>query len=302
MKFGLLLLASIAAPVAASTVSASSAAEAWLKSHQMPNQDQLSELAGSNPEAYAIVNALLTKHSHGTAKLSADEKGPDVFRRMMGTPHLAAAATATRVEVPYASSDVAEVSAPVVDQAHYDPNAAANRDESSVSRLLAAVANMGGEKGKKIAALMKKRHVQKQDENALQADAALFAEEKPTPEPAAASVTEKPHKKVNSWLNGMDLSGDLPVVLKGEPKQEEKPAAADDSSDTSSDLSFQDALSQQAEKPKQVVQATEAPKPKKENSVFLKWLGVTDKAPAPTEQPKPAKKQNSYLASIKFFG
>merc|ERR1719284_58488 len=181
--------------------------------------------------------------------------------------------------MPYASADMAEVSAPVVDQAHYDPSTAANRDESSVSRLLSAVAKMGGEKGKKISALIKKRHIKTQEENALQADASLFDEDKPTqaPEAAVAPVPATPAKKENSWLKGLDLSGDMPRHVGLSQAHEERQAStaqtADDSSDSSTDLSFQEALSQQAEKPKPAVAVTEAPKPKKDNGVFLKWLG-----------------------------
>jgi len=238
-----------------------------------------------------------------------------VFRKMMAadTSHLAV--PEPRVALPYANpeadAEVQQVSAPV-DNTKYDANEASKRDESSVSRLLAAVASMGGKKGKKIAALLNKR--KHEESNSLTADASLFTEEAPPTqapvavEQAVEQAVEVPHVQAaapahkNSYLDGIDLSGDMPAVAGA--KHHKHFANLDDSSPSSlATFSFGDSAPEAAApKPKPV----EAPKPKKENNSFLKWLGVVDKAPAPEDKPAavapPAKKRNSYLDSVKFFG
>lgn len=292
----IVIFALLASPVLASSVSASSAASAWLQSHKSPTNDQLGELQNANPAAFALVSALLNKHAHGQIKLAPEERGPDVFRAMMTPRHLSAASP--NVHVPYASAELAEVSRPVVDQAHYNPNAAADRDESAVSRLLAAVAQLGGKKGKKIALLNHHRKKQ-QVESGLANDANLFADSNPAPaaqvqaveEQVAAAVqppvqeeqaTPAP-KRENSYLKGIDLSGDMPAVA---TKAHKHTVVHDDGIDRLASFSFGDAAPA-TPAPKKVVAA----KPKPAN-MFLKWLSGTKKAPAPEEEaPVSEKKQ-----------
>jgi len=301
MQRALLVLALLAAPIAASSVSASSAASAWLQSHKSPTDNQLGELANANPAAFAIVQALLSKHAKH-AQLAAEDRGPDVFRRMMseGSHHVTAAEP--KVALPYATAELAEVRAPVVDQAHYNVKTASDRDESAVDRLLNAVASMGGAKGKKIALLRQKHRHGQVTSNLLDKDADLFGGEgPPAPTPVRPAVevaqvmeeaTAVPQKKENSYLKGIDLSGDMPEVVAKHGAH--KKVVHDDSPNSLATFSFDDSAPAAAV-PKKVFAALA---PKKDNS-FLNWLGLVKKAPAPKEQPvAPAKKENSYLAKF----
>jgi len=293
MKRVFLVFALWAAPVAGSSDSTLSAATAWLKSHKSPTGDQLGELQNSNPEAFAIVNALLSKHRHA-AQLPADERGPDVFRRML-TPH-ERSSIQSNVAAPYAAADIAVVQhSAVVDRGSYNPNAAANRDESSVSRLLDAVASLGGARGKKIALLNHRRHQKqtREDDNLLTQDASLFGDAaNPTPpalaiEQAAQQPIQVPQeaavastKNENPYLKGIGLDEDMPGV-KAAHKH-----IADDSSNNLANFSF-DGVAPEVAAAAPTPAKVAAPLPKKENSL-LKWLGATKRDPAPEERLAPA--------------
>jgi hypothetical protein len=320
-----LALAVLLVPVSASLVSTSAAAKAWLKTHQAPDADQLGALAQSNPQAFAIVSALLHKHK-STVTLAAEDRGPDVFKRMMTPRHLSVSAPSVaqpypEMSQPYPNAELAEVQPPVVDQAHYDARQASDKDGSMVDKILEMAASMGGERAKKIMLLRKKhKFVKQQTDDPFAKDKELFAEESPgTVAPAqapvqAAPVEEQaaaaPTRKENSYLKGLDLSGDMPQVEHSMVKKSRKSensylkgidvngalADAAEAPSSLSSFSFDDAAAPTVA-PKKVV----APEPKKENA-FLKWLSNTHKAPSPTEAPvapaKPVVKQNSYLAQF----
>lgn len=248
-----------------------------MRSHKSPTDDQLGELQSANPAAFALVKSLLSKHAQHQ-QLAAEDRGPDVFRRMMTPRHLAAAQP----------SYYAAASAPI-DQANYKPQAAADKDESTVDRLLNAVAAMGGEKGKKIALLRQRRHKGQQEENALTQDADLFGAP-PTPAPVRAveaaveqvqqeqvqeQATPAPKEHENSYLKGIDLTGDMPEVTNGNHKKQHVSQGADLQS-----FSFDD-VAPPAPKPTPAPKV-EAPKPK--DNAFLKYLGFVKKAPAPQEE------------------
>jgi len=112
-------LAVLTAPLSASSVSSSSEAQAWLRNHAgSPNE--LDELKGANPEAFAIVQALLTKRSlgllnnkHPTASMTdmnsapqEETPGPEAFAKIAqdsgSTAQMSMAAAAPKVELPYA--------------------------------------------------------------------------------------------------------------------------------------------------------------------------------------------------------
>lgn len=283
----LAVFAFLIAHAAAAKVSTENTAKAWLESHRSPTDDQLGQLKNANPDAYAMVKALLTKHSMGLVKLDASQRGPDVFRNMMTPRHLAP--SRPQLDVPYADAQV--VASPSVDNMHYDAKAAADKDEMMVDRLLGAVAGLSGAKGKKIALLRKRNHKQ-QVEDPFAQDMAAFGvaptTQAPAVLPAVATDVEQqqqpaaPAHHANSYLKDIDLSGDMPTVrrpkhtvMKHEPNQDS------DANDLAS-FSFGDAVAQaeaeEAPKPKKVV----APKPKKQNS-FLKYLGLVKEAPAPQE-------------------
>jgi hypothetical protein len=65
LSCSLLAVALLAAPAASASVFAESAARLWLSQHGAPKRDELAELRTANPEAYAIVNALLSKKALG---------------------------------------------------------------------------------------------------------------------------------------------------------------------------------------------------------------------------------------------
>jgi hypothetical protein len=294
----LLVCALLFVPAIALTASASNTAEAWLQSHKSPTDDQLGQLQSANPEAFAIVSSLLKKHSTGQLKLSAEERGPDVFRKMMSPKHLSAVAESNQVALPYAVEDAQPA---IVDQAHYNPKSASDKDEAMVDRLLGAVAGLAGDKGKKIALLRQRRQSKTEDENPLTKDADLF-ETAPKPAPVqtlevpqledpapAPTVAKSDHE--NSYLKGIDLSGDMPVVA-GAKQGVSKPKS--EGADLQS-FNFDDVVPQ---KPKPAPKKVAPPQPKKDNA-FLKYLGFVNKAPAPTEDKvvpaKPTEKQNPYL-------
>lgn len=298
----LLVLALVVAPAGASAVSVENTAREWLQRHQTPTDDQLGELKNANPDAYAMVKALLTKHSMGLVKLAPAERGPDVFRSMMTPSHLAA--SRPQVNVPYADTGA---SAPV-DNMHYSPKAAADKDEQMVDRLLGAVAGLSGSKGKKIALLRKRQRHQKEEvEDPFAKDMADFGVAAQTTMAPVAQPAETPQveeqqqpDKQNAYLKGIDLSGDMPAVV-GAKHGIMKHAHTHDPNNYLATFSFgaeEPAPEPEAPKPKKVV----APKPKKDSS-FLKWLGLVKKAPAPQEAPavvaQPAKKPvNSYLVGF----
>lgn len=275
MQQRLLGLALLVALVDASSVSA----EAWMRSHRSPTDDQLGALKNVNPDAYAMVKALLTKRSMGLVKLAPSERGPDVFRRMMTPHHLALPAAEQSVALPYADAEVAAAQPVLGNPMQYNANAAADKDEASVDKLLAAVAGLTGKKGKKIALLRKRHHHESEDPFA--ADAAMFGvEDQPTPAPVQAVAAPEVQKqsapavhKVNPYLDGLDLTGDMPEVVGGKHTTR-RHASLESHSNFLTSFSFGEEAP--AEAPKPVVAA----KPKK-NNVFLKWLGVVKKAPAP---------------------
>jgi len=310
------VFAFLVAYAAAASTAATSAANAWMQSHKSPTDDQLKELAGANPEAYAVVNALLSKHMKHLRQ-PGEMSGADVFRSMMTPAERMGNFGKSHTSEPYASAGLVEEHAPAVATASYNPNAATNRDESSVSRLLSAVASMGGKKGKKIQALLKKHEKKQEVDNPLTEDASLF-EEAPKAVPvqdivAAAAMPveqvqapEPPQTHENSYLKGIDLSGDMPVAegQKHHLNKQNSYLKGIDMSGADSLQSFSFGDDEKPAAPKPVVKVA-APKPKKPENAFLKFLYGVKKAPAPVAQPAaaaPKKEGNSYLDSVKFFG
>mmetsp|Transcript_110391 Transcript_110391/g.206879 ORF Transcript_110391/g.206879 Transcript_110391/m.206879 type:complete len:431 (-) Transcript_110391:88-1380(-) len=107
------------------TMSAQAVAEAWLRSYSSVSQmpDELAELKGANPEAYAIVQALLAKRSLGLLKLRVPSHS------LEDTPP--AQETQLPAAVPAATSDsTTSVSKPPLKLLH----AAEQQESRSVSR------------------------------------------------------------------------------------------------------------------------------------------------------------------------
>eukprot|EP00419_Tripos_fusus_P088179 CAMPEP_0172856616 /NCGR_PEP_ID=MMETSP1075-20121228/64146_1 /TAXON_ID=2916 /ORGANISM="Ceratium fusus, Strain PA161109" /LENGTH=212 /DNA_ID=CAMNT_0013703831 /DNA_START=58 /DNA_END=692 /DNA_ORIENTATION=+ len=176
-------------PSTAAAMSAQSAAEAWLRSHQSPSDGQLGELATANPQAFAIVSALLNKRHKNT--LPEAERGPDVFLKMMGPRHLSAVAEEKKVMVPYNIPEGEEPSTMAMqDPKNYDPNNAENKDATMVDGLLGAVASLAGKKGDKIALLRKRYH--RNDEQKQQVADAVFSNPFGKVAPTKALATQPP--------------------------------------------------------------------------------------------------------------
>lgn len=137
-----------AALLSSASSTAETRAASWLRAHRgAPQPDELAELKSANPEAYAIVKALLTKRSlglldpkHPTASFAAappkDSNAPSgaaVFEKMA-----AESGDAPKVAALYPDAPVA---------AHHDwlswkPQGSAVEDESMVKSVLGAAAEL----------------------------------------------------------------------------------------------------------------------------------------------------------------
>jgi hypothetical protein len=153
------------APAAALSVSAEGTAKMWMRSHQDPTQGQLGELASSNPQAFAIVSALLNKHHTNT--LPESMRGPDVFKSMMGPHHMSAAETS--VAMPYPDAVVpGGAPEPVVrDQAEDGATSAGGNDgpKDQVGGLLDMVSQLAGGSQAKQIALLRQKHQDAMEES-----------------------------------------------------------------------------------------------------------------------------------------
>jgi hypothetical protein len=151
-------LAVLLAPAEAASVSATSAAQAWLRTHAGA-PDELAELKGANPEAYALVNALLTKRSlgllnakHPTASMADTapaasqmaepvERGPQAFAKFATPAEVPASqpeAVVPHVELPYAN-----VKSSHHDWLNWTPHSS-TADETMVANVLGMVGGMKG--------------------------------------------------------------------------------------------------------------------------------------------------------------
>lgn len=330
MQRAILAFAFLLLPASAS-LSASSEARLFLKRHEgaPPQADELAELKGQNPEAYAIVKALLTKRSlgllnprHPTASFSAPAAdqdaapaGPEAFEKLAGPGELSLARThqetaRSQVTLPYA--DVA-AAAPHRDWMNWKPQNSGMSDEQMVQNVLGAVAELKG--GKKAGLLAK----HSSEDNALTADEASLSVEEPA-KPAALTAAPQPRensylksidfglntqekpaaaapaKKDNSYLRGLDLSGDMPQVVAA-PASSKKAAEVQSSSNNYLASFSWDDSKPQAPKP-EVVKPAE-PKVNSKDKSLMSWLGVVDKAPTPKAAPAaPAKPSNPYLMDL----
>jgi len=321
-----LFVALLVAPAAA--LSADSTARLFLRRHagSPPQADELAELKGANPEAYAIVKALLTKRSlgllnprHPTASFSAPaadaeqpaEHGPEVFEKLASPGELSLSRvgqeTQQKVALPYA--DVAP--ATHRDWLNWKPESSGMSDDQMVQNVLGAVAEL---KGKKAGLLSKHSST---DESSLASDESSFGV---APEPAKATAplaaTQEnsylksidlgvkapeqpaaPAKHENSYLRGMDLSGDMPSVVAAPAAQVKKTSQVETSSaNLLSSFSWDDSKPEA----KPVVKSSE-PKVGGKDKSLMSWLGVEHKAavaPHDAAAQEPAKPANPYLMDL----
>jgi len=298
----LVVLVLFLAPAASSSAeSAASSAKAWLQSHS-PTDDQLADLKSSDPDSYAMVSTLLKKQSMGLIKVAPSEREPDEAFSAREAVHKS-----------------------VVDPGAFNPQRASDKDEQSVNSMLEAVANLGGNKAKKMSLLRKRHHIDKaessESDDPFAKDAALFglneitlhdAPEKqqaevapvrtaavqqeiedddvaPVQQQAVVAPTKKKAKS-NSYLAGLnlDLSGDFPDAHK---KADKTNVNLLDSFSYNEEALMLQPRAEKAPKPEESVE----PAPKKP-AAFLKYLGITKKAPAPEEaaMAQPAPESNPY--------
>jgi hypothetical protein len=206
--------------------------------HANPNGDELAELKDENPDAYALVKALLTKRSlglldpkHPTASFSKpapEEEGS----HPVGAAVYAKFATTDKERQALAGSEPAydtstvedEVVTPAPSSGSHDwlswkPADSAASDDAMVQNVLGSVAGLVG---KKVPAPQSAPKVS----SGLEADEAsiLSADDAPAPQPQAqpvvqeaapaqnnflAKAPEAPASKAgNSYLDGLDLTVD----------------------------------------------------------------------------------------------
>jgi hypothetical protein len=296
--------------VSSASLNAAAKAKYFLQRHtaDAPNADELAELKNQNPEAYALVNALLTKRSlglldpkHPTAsftkvdeKSTSEDQGPEAFAKFASPGELAAhsqqAASAAPVDVPYAAVQSAPAHR---DWLNWKPQSSADNDEAMVQNVLGAVAEL---KGGKKAGLLAKRE---SNENTLLADAATLTDDSSRLSGQAPPVHAAPAHE-NSYLKGlgMDLSGDMPKAVSTSDDTPKKISQAQSSSSNYlTAFSWDDSKPQ--EQPRAKVEQPELKVDPKEANL-LSWLGVVKKAP-PTQSTPPAKAaqpSNPYIMDL----
>jgi len=202
----------LAAPVAAVTVSTEARAQAqavaFLRVHAAPQQDELAELRAVNPNAYAIVKALLTKRSlglldpkHPSASFAshaapiddATPSGPEAFKAIAQE-----SGEKSAVAVPY---EAAPVASEHHDWLNWKPQQSAVDDEAMVNSVLGAVAQIKGGQNLRGAAVNS------------DSEAATEESAESTPPPPPPSTTPEAHDAPkpageNSYLKGLDLMVD----------------------------------------------------------------------------------------------
>jgi len=307
-------LALVCAFVSASAVttrlaSAETFARSWMQKHEgvQPQGDELAELKTQNPEAYAIVKALLTKRSlglldprHPSASFAkpahASEEaasGPKAFAKL-ATPadvHRDLEISASQE----ASTVYQAVSAPAGhrDWLNWKPKTSAADDEAMVNNVLGAVADLAG---KKKAGLLAKR-----DEavSPLADDAASLGMDATQEQPSRDNnivPSARPEKQENSYLKVMGLDAPAPKAKASLNEVKES------SGNPLSSFSWDDDAKPQIEQQQKAVEPQEKMQMGAGSNSLLSWLGFTKKQPAPQEHAvsassKPAA-QNPYMMDL----
>jgi len=208
------------------TSTSASFARAWLSAHAAPQADELAELRDVNPDAYALVKALLTKRSlglldpkHPTASFAApahtDDDAPHgaaAFAGLITPEELAQHGKGSSLDAPPAENAVYP-DAPAPEQHHdfwnWKPQSSAVSDDAMVQNVLGAVASL---KGPKISAPTKDLSPMEADAASLGLDAASLAA---APVTVAAPVAAAPVAAApvgNPYLRGLSLDTSAPVA------------------------------------------------------------------------------------------
>lgn len=234
-------------------------ANTWLQAHAAPNGDELAELRNENPDAYALVKALLTKRSlglldpkHPTASFSApahDDSqdhavGAAVYAKFATTAKEQEALSGSDVAQPYpdASSGTDVAFTPAAPASHdwlnWKPHNSATDDEAMVKSVLGAVADL---KGKSLRGGASTESSSFQAEVAQESVAqAPVIEAAPVPAVSTTVVMTVTDAVVavseNSYLKGLDLT-DGPATT---TRHVDVPLPANDEKSALDSFSFDD--------------------------------------------------------------
>lgn len=219
--FCFLALASIAEGLASSTSAA--AAKEWLQDHPAVQADELAELKAQNPEAYAIVKALLTKRSlglldpkHPTASFSAPPPASAQETVPSGAAAFAKFASPSASSTSKSTQSLMYPDAPAApasrDWFSWKPQDSAVNDEAMVQSVLGAVAELKGHGASSKSLLSKRENTAgSTSSSTLQAHDGDFETELPATSPVASTV-QSVHESdgvsttdENSYLKGFDL-------------------------------------------------------------------------------------------------
>eukprot|EP00747_Dinoflagellata_sp_TGD_P025807 gnl/TRDRNA2_/TRDRNA2_131507_c0_seq1.p2 gnl/TRDRNA2_/TRDRNA2_131507_c0~~gnl/TRDRNA2_/TRDRNA2_131507_c0_seq1.p2 ORF type:complete len:322 (-),score=73.50 gnl/TRDRNA2_/TRDRNA2_131507_c0_seq1:19-870(-) len=258
-------------------MTAQAGASQWLRAHgNNPNNDQLAELKTENPEAYAIVKALLVKQSMGLLNMrhpsaswsapppqdqEAAPSGANAYAKFASPGEL----KKSQPEDPYPAASTQMYSevgqATHVDNWNWSTKHSSEDDDAMVSQVLGAVAELKGKKS--LISQKSQTSQQSEDLSPLAAHDADFGVDTsaPSTQPAAAAEAApepKPVKQENSYLKGLDLNADdsAPAQSVEQQPQESAPAKVvslakeSDSVSPLSSFSFDDSDTAPQQKPK----------------------------------------------------
>jgi hypothetical protein len=296
MKLQTILAAALCSSACAVSTQAESTARVWLREHSGDNPDELAELKTENPDAYALVKALLTKRSlglldpkHPTASFSApppkddsedQPSGAAVYAKFATTPKEQLALTGQQSapsNVPYPEATAAAVPYPEAQSGgqnwmNWKPDS--NDDDAMVQNVLGAVADLT--KGKSL-----RGKPAADDENPIQAEAAKMEDQQETaPVPSttqAAAEPEQVPQSVEEQTAAPAKAEPAPAATPDVPKNALTAFSFDDSAPTTTTTTLAPAANK---------------------SPLASWLGlvkphVVQAAAAPQEKPS-----NPYLMDL----
>jgi len=326
MKMRSVLFAAVAAVAVGTTAKAEVKARVWMLDHADPNTDELVELKNENPDAYALVKALLMKKSlglldpkHPTASFSKPAPHSDDGDHAVGAAVYEKFATTDKEKqaleasaVPYDTAEMSAVapseSSGNKDWLNWKPADSAANDDAMVKNVLGSVAGLMGSKPAPSAP----------SAGSLDADEASILAADDVPAKAVSApvveapknflakpVEEAPTSTENSYLKGLDLGSDAPAdspqarASVSESPVEPIAAVATSARSPLDGFSFDDSNSNT-----DVAATTAAPKVEKatKSSALGSWLGMVkphvDVAPKSAASAAPAQDSNPYLTDL----
>jgi hypothetical protein len=210
MKLQSVFAAVLCSTACAVSTQAEISAKVWLREHSGGNPDELAELKTENPDAYALVKALLTKRSlglldpkHPTASFAApppkedtdQPSGAEVYAKFATTPKeqlaLSGQQSSASPDVPYPDAQNSQSQVPYPEAHGSSQNWMSwkpdnNDDDAMVQNVLGAVADLTKKKSLR-------GQSDSQDENPLQAEAARMEDQgEPSFQPNTEAAPPQP--------------------------------------------------------------------------------------------------------------